>query len=507
MSRSRPKTRPGLPLTRRRFLTAAGGAAAFGVLGGPGLQARAAAATTPQGAPASPSAALRVLGRSTLRLPGSLPDPTVAAGADTLPGIDHIVVLMLENHSYDNILGMLGRGPGQTPRGDGFTIGADGLPTATNPYGDGRIQHAFHMPTTCQLSGTPSQQWTASHYAYDGGRNDGFVAAPIYYGSSQAVGGVAMGYWTGDDLPFTYALAETFPIGDRWFSSLLGQTDPNRRYLIAGTSAGMTGDIGTSPGNFIPDAGLPLPANGTIFNILDLYGITWANYVDTFPVGATPELYPTDDAVTEQAHYKAFSQFYTDAAAGDLPSFALLDPNYGTQSQENPQNIVAGERLLADVVNALGNSPLWHSTLFVLVYDEHGGYFDHVPPPAALAPDAIPPMVQPGESAYDGFSRYGFRVPSVVVSPYAKPNFVSHVYYDHTSILAMLERKWNLPALTYRDANANDLTDFIDLAALGGRHPTFRSLPSLPAPGDTPSALACSTTGPGTVPPPGSISG
>jgi phospholipase C len=98
-------------------------------------------------------------------------------------------------------------------------------------------------------------------------------------------------------------------------------------------------------------------------------------------------------------------------------------------------------------------------------------------------------------------------VPSVVVSPYAKPSFVSHVYYDHTSILAMLERKWNLPALTYRDANANDLTDFIDLAALRDRHPTFRSLPRLPAPGDTPSALACSTTGPGTVPPPGSISG
>ncbi|HYZ56094.1 MAG TPA: alkaline phosphatase family protein [Streptosporangiaceae bacterium] len=507
MSHSRPKPRPWLPLTRRRFLTAAGGAAAFGALGGPGLLGRAAAGTTPQELPASTSAALHVLGRSTLRLPGSLPAPSVAAGTDTLPGIDHIVVLMLENHSYDNILGMLGRGPGQTPRGDGFTIGTDGLPTATNPYGDGRIQHAFHMPTTCQLPGTPSQQWTASHHAYDGGRNDGFVTAPIYYGSSQTVGGVAMGYWTGNDLPFTYALAETFPIGDRWFSSLLGQTDPNRRYLIAGTSAGMTGDIGTSPGNFIPDAGLPLPANGTIFNTLDRYGITWANYVSSFPTGATPELYPTDDAVTEQAHYKPFSQFYADAAAGTLPSFSLLDPDYGTQSQENPQNIAVGERLLADVVNALGSSPLWHSTLFVLVYDEHGGYFDHVPPPAALAPDAIPPMVEPGESVYDGFSRYGFRVPSVVVSPYAKRNYVSHVYYDHTSILATLERKWNLPALTYRDANANDLTDFIDLDALSMGHPVFRTLPRLPAPGDTPAALACSVNGPGTIPPPGSISG
>jgi phospholipase C len=491
-------------LTRRRFLTAAGGAAALGAVGGAALVARGAAAATPT---AAQSDALRVLGRTALRAPGSLPDPALPAGTDTLPGIDHIVVLMLENHSYDNLFGMLGRGPGETPRGDGFTLGGDGLPTAANPYGDGRIQRAFHMPTTCQLPGTPSQEWTTCHLAYDGGHNDGFVRAPVSYGSSQAVGGVAMGYWTGEDLPFTYALAETFPIGDRWFCSLLGQTDPNRRYLIAGTSAGMTDDIGTSPGNVIPDAGLPLPANGTIFNTLDRHGISWANYVDSYPTGATPELYPTDDAATEQVHHKAFSQFYADAAAGTLPSFSLLDPDYGTQSQENPQNIVAGERLLADVVNVLGGSPLWRSTLFVLTYDEHGGYFDHVAPPPALAPDPIPPMVQPGESFYDGFGRYGFRVPSVVVSPYAKPGYVSHVCYDHTSVLAMIERKWNLPALTYRDANANDLTGFLDLGALRKRRPTFPSLPSLPAPGDTAAALACSATGPGTIPPPGSVTG
>jgi phospholipase C len=94
-----------------------------------------------------------------------------------------------------------------------------------------------------------------------------------------------------------------------------------------------------------------------------------------------------------------------------------------------------------------------------------------------LVPDAIPPIVQPGQSAYDGFARYGFRVPSVVVGPYAKRQFVSHVYYDHTSVLAMIERKWNLPALTLRDANANDLADFIDLEALAKKRPTFPSLP------------------------------
>jgi hypothetical protein len=116
--------------------------------------------------------------------------------------------------------------------------------------------------------------------------------------------------------------------------------------------------------------------------------------------------------------------------------------------------------------------------LLIFTYDEHGGYYDHVPPPAAVAPDSIPPMVQPGESAYDGFSRYGFRVPAVLVGPYAKRDYVSHVVYDDTSILAFLERKRTLPALTYRDANANDLTDFLDLGAMAPGQPAFPELPA-----------------------------
>ncbi len=145
--------------------------------------------------PSAPEAALAALGRTSLRAPGSVPFPGIAPGTDTLPGVEHIVVLMMENHSYDNVLGMLGRGPGQRPRGDGFTIGPDGRPTASNPYGDGRIQRSFRMPTTCQLPGQPSQEWEQSHIQYAGGALDGFVVS--------ASGPVAMGYWTGDDLPFT----------------------------------------------------------------------------------------------------------------------------------------------------------------------------------------------------------------------------------------------------------------------------------------------------------------
>src|SRR5205807_944024 len=170
--------------------------------------------------------------------------------------------------------------------------------------------------------------------------------------------------------------------------------------------------------------------------------------------------------------------------------------------QENPQNMAVGEGFLGQVIDALRASPQWPKTLFILSYDEHGGYYDHVPPPAALAPDSIQPVVDPGESTYDGYARYGFRVPAVVIGPFVKQSYVSSVVYDHTSILAFLERKWNLAAMTYRDANANDLTDFLDLDAMKRGQPTFPELPKLAAPGDTPARLACSKTGPGTVPAP-----
>lgn len=207
-------------------------------------------------------------------------------------------------------------------------------------------------------------------------------------------------------------------------------------------------------------------------------------------------------ARTPETNAPKISQFFTDAKNGTLPQFSLLDPDYGNQSQENPQNIAVGEGFLGQVIDALRTSPLWRKTLFILTYDEHGGYYDHVPPPVALAPDDIPPTVQPGESMYDGFARYGFRVPSMVVGPYVKRDYVSSVVYDHTSILAFLERKWNLQAMTYRDANANDLTDFIDMQAMKSENPTFPELPALAAAGDDAARLACSKTGPGKVPAP-----
>jgi len=304
-----------------------------------------------------------------LRQPGSLPYPRLPAGTDTIPQIEHVVVLMMENHSYDNRLGMLLR-----PGADGFRIGRNGLPTATNPYPDGQIQHAFRMPTTCQLPARPSQEWTASHNAYDNGKMDGFVSTPIDPLTTEIVGGVAMGYWQREDQPFYYSVYRQFPIADRYFCSVLGQTFPNRRYLLAATSIGQIDDF--------PPAATDYPANGTIFDELDAHGISWKNY---FSTTSSLELFPPLYLKNESTKILPVADFFTDAAAGTLPGYCLVEPDYGNQSEENPQNIAVGEEFTASVVSAVMNGPDWDRTVLLLTYDEHGGYYDHVRPTTAPA--------------------------------------------------------------------------------------------------------------------------
>ncbi len=267
-----------------------------------------------------------------LRGPGSLPYPALPEGTDTIPQIEHIVVLMMENHSFDNRLGMLRR-----PGTDGFRLGRDGLPLNTNPYPDGDLQHAFRMPTTCQNS-APSQEWMQSHIQFDNGRNDGFVRS--------ASGPTAMGYWEQADQPFYYSMASVFPIADRYFCSVLGQTYPNRRYLISATSLGFVDD--TTPG--LSD----YPPNGTIFDRLDAQGLSWKDYYTDL---ATTELYPPLYLKNLGTNVVPIAGFYTAAAAGTLPSVCLVEPDYSTQSEEDPQNIAVGEQFAAGVINAVMTGP------------------------------------------------------------------------------------------------------------------------------------------------------
>jgi phospholipase C len=270
-------------------------------------------------------------------------------------------------------------------------------------------------------------------------------------------------------------------MGQRYFCSVLAQTYPNRRFFFTGTASGI---IATNNVTF------SVPAkNGTIFDRLDAHHIDFRIYYQNVPswLIVPGVIKPHSDRGTRAVKY---SQFHSDVAAGRLPAFTFIDPQYDTTSEENPQDIQVGERFIADVVRTLMRAPTWKNTALFITYDEHGGYYDHVAPPRAIKPDSTPPLLSPGDmpGAYD---RYGFRVPTLVVSPWARPNYVSNFVQDHTSILAFMERKWNLPAMTFRDANAQPMTDYFNFSK-----PAFLKPPALhKAPALAPGLAACHRQG------------
>jgi phospholipase C len=194
-------------------------------------------------------------------------------------------------------------------------------------------------------------------------------------------------------------------------------------------------------------------------------------------------------------------QFFADADNGTLPAFSIVDPDFDAYSEENPQDIRKGESFAAEVINWVMHGKGWPRTLLIWLYDEHGGYHDHVSPPAAVPPDDVegrsivanplplqrvlqplfPGAVQDVGDLANGphcYDQYGFRVPAVIVSPYARPDYVCSEVLDHTSVLKLLQLKWNLPALTARDAAATPPLDALDLDAV----PAFLTPPSLPEP-------------------------
>lgn len=447
-------------LSRRTFLTGLGAGAATVALNACSSGKGSSSGTTTTTAPSTTTTTV-------LRAAGDRPDPSRPEGTDTLPQIEHIIVVMMENHSYDNYLGVLGRG-------DGFTRDANGKPTDSNADAAGNAVKAFHMANTCQLPKQPSQSWNASHQQFADGAMTGFVQSDS--------GPAAMGYFDGSDIPFYHGLANAFPLCDRWFGSCLAKTFPNRRYLLAGTSMGSI----TNELSFVTDG--PQPAGGTIMDLLNKHTISWRDYYTTLPtVGLfLPVLNANGDKAVK------IEQFFVDAAEGNLPTFSLVEPDINRQSEENPQDITLGETFASKVINAAMHGPGWDKTLLIWCYDEHGGYYDHVAPPRAIAPDNIAPLTQPGDVPGD-FTRLGFRVPAVIVSPYARPDYVSHVVHDHTSILKLVETKFNLPALTARDANADNLLDSLDF----DNDPAFLEPPTLAAPHNLDGTQPlCTTAGP-----------
>ena len=392
-----------MPLNRRQLLTTSalvgGGVALGGGSQGARLFAPAAAATT-------------------------LPDP-----ADS--GIDHVVVVMMENRSFDHFLGWL-------PGADGKQAGL----SYVDRYG---MSHQTH-----HLSAYASCGFADPDHSYEGGRielNDGKCDGWLKAGLNDEL---AIGYYTQSDLGFFGQAAPAWTVCDRYFSAVMAETYPNRFYLHAGQTDRLH--------NSTDQSTLP-----TIWDRLKGAGLSGKYYFSDVPFTALWYTKHLDISAP-------FADFLADAAAGTLPAVSFVDPRFedeasGTSNDDHPHaDIRAGEAFLGQVYDAVTSSPNWERTLFVVTYDEWGGFYDHVVP--TTAPDV---------SATTALR--GFRVPTLVASPRARRGFVSHNTYDHTSILRAIEWRWGLEPLTPRDAAARNIMEVLDFGS-----PADLSVPEVDVP-------------------------
>jgi phospholipase C len=382
--------------------------------------------------------------------PGLLARDTLPAGyptGDELP-IKHIVLLMQENRSFDHYFAR-----SNIP---GINVApAD----ASNPDGNGNTVSMFPCTNYCMDGG--NHGWDAEHANLDSGKNDGFVIT----NSSN----VPMCYYDQTQMNYYYALAKTFAFSDSHFCSVLGPTWPNRMYFMAATSWGITVGTAQPTGGLDPD-GKPYV---TLFSELDHAGVDWRDYTEDLPtVLIVPNTY-------EPAHIRQQSQFAADVANGDLAPVTMVEMSdlQGPLSADEgpPGDPELGQAFTGGVISTIMNSPFWKDTVIFLTYDENGGMYDHVVPPAACEPDDIPPGLGAAGATYPAkFNQYGFRVPFFAVSAYAKRGYISHQIGDHTAITRFVEATFNLPAMTKRDANALPPYDMFDFD-----HPDF-SIPDLP---------------------------
>ncbi|AOJ04891.1 phosphoesterase [Burkholderia mayonis] len=365
--------------------------------------------------------------------------------AKILENVEHVVVVMFENRSFDTMLGWL-YPPGTQP--------AHVLPAHSSPQFDGLKPEMANPSTAGKMiavtleaanSVTPDPQETfvnvTSQILGPSGANapwppmQGFV---VNYETTRTTDpSHVMQCHSVAQLPTLTALARAYAVSDAWFASVPSQTWPNRAFAHAGTSNGHVNN------GAMPD---PLAWNvPTIFDVLTSIGASWAVYSDTIVTPSlTHTMFPTLWADAMADHFKHFGDFAAACRNDALPQYAFIEPSFlfEPNDQHPPHDVRAGDSFLHDIWTAISTSPGWPRTLLVVTYDEHGGCFDHVLPPA----NATPPddASAPGDETF-GFYRFGVRVPAVVVSPYIEAGTVfrspTAVPYDHTSILATL-RDW-----------------------------------------------------------------
>ena len=478
--------------------------------------------------------------------------------------VKHIIVLIQENHSFDNYFGALAyapgspyHSPGRNERdGDGgcssgdhgcvdglsCRVDASGLFTCRNSNVDdnGSTVFAFHDSRRC-VAPDLDHGWANTHREANFNRPndtlfqslmDGFVrindaTEQLDNGVENASEDQTMAFYNQNEIPFYYDLAQKFALSDRYFASVLGPTFPNRSYLLAATSFG---HLTTSDSFPPPGSGGYKPITGTIFDLMEKNGVTWADYFQDAPQGGSFRPFPAPIDPHFFPLPVLLGQLAGNPALPPLPQVAFVDPNFGILGIKNendehpPTDIQRGQAFVSLVVNAVRSSAFWQDSIVILTYDEHGGFFDHVPPPRARQghapnPDGISPgqcadlsnppqSLQPGggaecstnllsktdttvKDAADlcpefaanptgpypascaNFDQYGVRVPFVAISPFSKPGYVSHTVGDHTSILALIEKVFmsagiaedeneSRPHLTRRDLHAHTLEDMFD---------------------------------------------
>ncbi|MCX6108497.1 MAG: phosphoesterase [Proteobacteria bacterium] len=360
-----------------------------------------------------------------------------ATALNAFQGIDTVVVLMMENRSFDHVFGDIRNDPTYPSAAqiDALRGGEANVSLL------GQNVPSYHLGRLIQSD--PPHGWEECRAQWNGGKNDGFVRAHSGLWEREA-----MGFYRREDMPVTYWLADHYTVCDRWFSSVLGPTWPNRAVLHATNAAGLKYNRPY------------LKPPTTIWETLAPLGKTAKNYFGgAAPFYAGAFLAKLLAGINPLA---SLSQFFDDAKNGCLPNFAVVDPDFSFNDDHPSHNVHLGQALISSVYQAMAASPQWERSLLIITYDEHGGFYDHVPPPTCSDDDPE-------------YRQLGFRVPTLVIGPTVRRGAVCSEQFEHSSVAATLAAVHGLPNLTKRMARSANLSACIDPAAVGA--------PRQPAPG------------------------
>jgi phospholipase C len=403
--------------------------------------------------------------------------------------VGHVFVLMLENHSFDNLFACSGiPGINHATTNDANSYDGQSYPVVCTAPTSMPTDPGHDFPDVLeQLCGPGASMPPWQPYPQPI-TSSGFVAN---YATTQAsitkdtpnlptpgeYGDIMACFNTPAQLPVLYQLATEFALCDQWFASIPGPTWPNRFFVHGASSGGWTNSPSSTNivGWETPGGGFTYPSSASIYDALDKAGLQWRVYVDeNGPIfGGIPQVAALK-GIVYRVNTNAFAGFASDLQGPYPYTYTFIEPNYGDvsggsylggSSQHPLDGVAGGEALIKATYEAIRNSPLWERSLPIVTYDEHGGFYDSVAPGPATPPDDGSPQDLTINADGFLFDRYGVRVPAVIVSPLIPRGTVDQTLHDHGSVLATVEHLYGLPALTKRDANAEDVLGLLSLTA------------------------------------------